>query len=76
MQVGCYSLDLYCGSDYSSGTNDGIHEHGEFPHQYTGPNGRDCKKQARADGWKLTRRGSEGEDLCPKCATSGTRRSS
>jgi len=61
MQVGCYSLHLYC-ENYS--VADGIHNYGEFPHEYAHEYGSRCRADARRDGWLLKR---DGRALCPKC---------
>ena len=63
MKVGCYTLDLYCDNYQAPPPRDGIHEWGEFPHQYSGPNKQRCERDARRDGWQLSK-----EDLCPKCS--------
>lgn len=70
MIVGCYVLDLYCEGyeELPSARREGRHEYKEFPQQYTGPNGRYCFREARKDGWKLTK---DGKAFCPKCNTKG-----
>lgn len=66
MQVGCYSLDLYCDNEgahphnYRNGNN---LEDGQFPSQYTAETASSCRRQARKVGWKLGKK-----DLCPRCA--------
>jgi len=56
--VGCYSLALYCQHH-----ND-AHEYGEFPQEYIGELGTNCRAEARSDGWILHR---NGKATCPKC---------
>jgi hypothetical protein len=62
--VGCYSLHLYC--CYKSTD----HEYREFPHEYTGATGGQCRRQARRDGWIINVKHNQA--TCPKC--SGKRR--
>ncbi len=57
MEVGCYDLLLYC--DNCWGTQ---WARGDFPHEFTGKNITDCRRQARTKGWKLGKR-----LLCPTC---------
>ena len=59
MIVGCYVLDLYCDEKNDE------HKHQEFPHQYTGETGGQCREAARQEGWKLDLH--EGRATCPKC---------
>lgn len=40
------------------------HAWGEFPHQYTGESGSECRSRARRAGWTIGRNGSA---VCPKC---------
>lgn len=63
MQVGCYTLDLYC-ENYKNDGFDGIHEFKEFPHQFTAELGRTCRKHAKEKGWILY---NDGRAYCPKC---------
>lgn len=59
MVAGGYALDLYC--KY-------VHPYGgqfEFPHQYTGELGSDCRRRARKAGWIIHR---DGYATCPECA--------
>lgn len=63
MIVGCYTLDLYCENDRQY--PDGTHDFYEFPHQYTGETHAECNRQARKQGWKLTR---DKKAFCPKCS--------
>lgn len=58
MRVGCYTLDLYCDKENTE------HVHKEFPHQFTGKTGEECKKQAKKKGWTLR----DYIDRCPKCS--------
>ena len=60
--VGCYSMDLYCEED------DG-HKFEEMPHQYTGPTGAGCNRDARKDGWILDLQNRRC--WCPKHRESG-----
>lgn len=70
MQIGCYTLDLYCDcTDVQSDTNDSsnastTHVFREFPHQFTAELGSSCRKQAIRAGWVLHR---DGTTTCPKC---------
>ncbi len=70
MQVGCYTLDLYCDRStilYGE-AGDGIHRYDEFPISYSMELGVDCRQQARKDGWILKR---NGDAICPKCSGKG-----
>lgn len=58
MQVGCYTLDLYCDKENPK------HKWHEFPHQYTAELGSVARTKARNAGWKLLR---NGKAICPKC---------
>ena len=65
MIVGCYSLHLYCSQrkkDYSKDLKFG-HKHCEFPHEYTGYTRGSCCRQARDDGWLISKK----RQLCPTC---------
>jgi hypothetical protein len=55
--IRCYLLHLYCDAENP------LHVDGEFPHAYTGQNEVECKRNARADGWKIT----PSHQYCPKC---------
>lgn len=55
---GCYSLDLYCRYSFEG------HAWDEFPHQFVGETGGQCRKQAKARGWRMHR---DGTATCPKC---------
>lgn len=60
MIVGCYTMDLYCdASDHKSVAT----RRGGW--QYTGETAGECKRKAKADGWKFHR---DGEVSCPECA--------
>ncbi len=67
MQVGCYTLDLYCDNSESAWTcATDIMMSGEterWPIQYTHELGTKCRKDARRDGWTLTRE----KTICPHC---------
>lgn len=68
MIVGAYSINLYCDNWREQSDNigrDGVHELGEFPHEFAGHSKLDCFRQARAIGWKI---GKERQ-TCPKCNT-------
>ena len=65
MQVGCYSLDLYCDVDEPE------HKWRGFPHQVIGERGSTCRAEARKRGWIL---GRDGKDICPMCAAKMRRR--
>ena len=60
MIVGCYSLHLYCSRDNPE------HGFGEFPHQFTGETGKECRAKARICGWRLDMKSNTA--VCPKCA--------
>ena len=64
MIVGCYTLDLYCDCP----THKEIYS--EFPDQYFAEFGKNCMKQARANGWKFTRDKITGGRIaiCPRCS--------
>ncbi len=66
MQVGCYSLDLYCDNWESSNVFPDKYGHSfkEFPHNYSDELGSACRAKARKNGWKLT---PDGGAICPKC---------
>jgi hypothetical protein len=74
MWMGCYTLDLYCECvgatrDFkqdSTGLHDALgHAWGEFPHQYTGESGAECRARARKAGWIIK---LDGTAICPKCS--------
>lgn len=73
MEVGGYSLHLYCDQTlpicYVGGSHqpvpDGYHEYGEFPHEFVGQTGAECKKMARDKGWTFHR---DGKHSCPRCS--------
>ena len=60
MIVGGYTLDLYCDE------KDCKHEYDPrwHPVQYVGELGSRCRKQARQDGWLLSR---DEKTKCPDC---------
>lgn len=62
MQVGCYTLDLYCDKNKVCTKE---FKYNEFPHQYTGPTKKNCVVQARKDGWIFHH---NYEASCPKCS--------
>lgn len=62
MQVGCYSLDMYCDAQ-------GCPDRYDMPHTYTAELGTTCRRRARKDGWSLSSKG----DRCPKCVKGGRR---
>ena len=67
MIVGGYSLDLYCensGPILATGKDAHGHNYSEFPHQFFGEYGRECRAEARRKGWKLL---PDGQAYCPKC---------
>src|ERR1035437_10194182 len=61
MQVGCYTLNLYC--DYKAH----VPKFNEFPREYTDELGVRCRKAAKRAGWILS---FDGTATCPKCAPS------
>ncbi len=74
MQVGCYTLDLYCDNMRGIWTcfytriweDDAIIIKGRsemFPTQYTDELGSRCRSLARKDGWTL----SKDKTICPEC---------
>lgn len=67
MWVGTYGLDLYCdnATDLRELVDEHGHNHGEFPHQYTGESGSNCRTRARRAGWII---GRDGSAICPKCS--------
>lgn len=72
MITGAYVLYLYCdnqGTKWNHEAGEGIDEFGhvfqEFPHEYIGEHGSNCRARARKSGWKIHKNGSA---LCPKCA--------
>lgn len=64
MQIGGYTLDLYCDNTRNHRRLRYRGEALQFPLEYAGPNERDCVRQATAAGWQLSR--TRG-DLCPLC---------
>lgn len=77
MWAGCYTLDLYCENFQNGGllardagtldakTCDGVHGWFEFPHQYTGEYGAECRSRARKAGWIIK---NDGTAICPRCS--------
>ena len=72
-EIGCYCMDLYC--DFVSNSNnhcegDSGHGYKEMPWNYTGPNRSYCEKQARKNGWLISRTKINNDNtrycLCPK----------
>jgi hypothetical protein len=55
---GGYSLDCYCDHDNDE------HKFNEFPHNFYGSNERECRRQAKAAGWRFHHGGTA---TCPKC---------
>lgn len=72
MQVGCYTLDLYC-DNAKQWPDDLGHDYGEFPWSYTGELGSKCRAKARKAGWKLL---PDGGAICPKCNKRSNKNSS
>lgn len=72
MQIGAYSLDLYCDM-YRVYLYDGVTAGYHLAPdgrtidgamcQFVGPNESSCKRQARKLGWRLSAKG----DACPYC---------
>ena len=60
MIVGGYTLDLYCD------LKDCVHRYDPnwHPAQYVAELGTSCRKQARQDGWLLSR---DGTAMCADC---------
>ena len=56
-----YTLDLYCDNE-----GEGIHAYGEGKDQFFDEHGSECRKQARAKGWKIV--WTKGIAICPKCS--------
>jgi len=71
MIVGCYTLDLYCDCERVNDTTGqcgcGVrhlaYDYFRVVSQYTGRNERECLRQAKRDGWKI----SKGTVTCPLC---------
>lgn len=61
MEAAIYSLDLYCDSDMHMELHPT--KYLSLDAQYTGETYSDCKRQAKADGWKWI----EGQNICDKC---------
>jgi hypothetical protein len=57
MEVGCYTMELYCDQK-------GRHPHDEFPHEFTGETRAVCKRQAERSGWRFHK---TGHVSCPHC---------
>jgi hypothetical protein len=77
MEVGCYSMDLYCDRNlpiwydaaYPERKPGGpYHISEEFPAQFTGRTRAECRSQAREQGWRWMR---DGSVICPRCASGG-----
>ena len=72
MIVGCYSVHLYCdGEGHEGFLIDGAYmvksPDGEYvgvAHEFAGKNERECLRQAREVGWRITR---DRETFCPFC---------
>lgn len=71
MIVGCYSVDLYCDNwfDHPDGTRYTGHPNRK-PHVYTGETEAGCLRQAKHDGWRITRAANKGDrkSYCPACS--------
>jgi len=59
MMVSGYSMDLYCDMKNPE------HGYREFPHQFFGESGGECRKAARRKGWIIETRTRKA--FCPKC---------
>lgn len=68
MEAACYILDLYCDDPdhYARHPN----KIDSLDAQYTGETYGECKKQARADGWKwvTSRHSGNTLNICKRCA--------
>lgn len=68
MWAGTYVLDLYCENSQGGGgelVDKHGHKYDEFPHQYMGESGSNCRMRARRAGWII---GRDGSAICPKCS--------
>ncbi len=71
MQVGCYTLDLYCDNAVSGWTCETYADYEasipvcleSLPVQYVAEFGSNCRKQARRHGWTI----SGDKTICPYC---------
>ena len=66
MIVGCYTLHLYCDDPtHFARRNDRPWRESSLDAEFTGNTETDCKRQARAKGWKF----KADECTCPYCVT-------
>ena len=70
MIVGCYTMDLYCDVEGCTYNNrGGLCE----PDQFTGLTVSECRRKARAEGWRLDIRTGMATPqiaVCPECGHS------
>ena len=68
MEVGCYSLHLYCDIDNAEPSatewpcKKGGHDFDEFPHEFMGRTRGECVREARRRGWLFKK---DGRTICP-----------
>ena len=77
MMAACYTLDLYCDNEnlVEVGVRWGMPKFEDANHaydeggrwQYTGETFAECARQARRDGWLISKK----RQLCPKCSGKG-----
>lgn len=68
MEAGCYTLDLYC-DDPNHGARH-PHRVSSLDAQYIGQTYADCKRQAKADGWKWV----DDKNICKRCTEENKRK--
>lgn len=73
MIVGCYSLDLYCSGDKKACPHR-LRHHDGADAQFTAEHSSTCRKEARTNGWWLTRDESGlGVAFCRDCKKAARR---
>jgi hypothetical protein len=66
MEAACYTLDLYCDDPKHGERHPNQFE--SLDAQYTGETYGECKKQAKADGWKWVKgSGIHDWNICGRC---------
>lgn len=68
MEAACYTLDLYCDDPLHLERHPGKFE--SLDAQYIGQTYGECKRQAKADGWKWV----SYKNICKRCTEENKRK--